>query len=438
MRCTAGHVAIDILPDDVLLEIFDLCRGDNEDFTVGIWKSLVHVCRRWRCIIFASPRRLHLALQCDARTTVWKLLDTWPPLPITIRYSPEGASKGKMNIMAAPGLHDRITGITFDRIQSSEELEGFTDMRFSALTWLSLTCDRHRPPAPIFPESFLDGSTPQLRSFTSYNVAFVAFPKFVLSATRLVTLSLLSLRRSPFGVSLTPEVIASNLAALPTLKELAIGFKWWKHPESRSGLRDPPRQTRIVLLALTHFRFEGDGEHLEDFVSRIDAPLLNKVNILSLDHVPRYVQQLHRLISGAESFKPLKQAFIDINFMWISLLSPTHFLEIRTEKSPASVLSMARLCNDLSHLLSFVDDLEIRGYPSSYGDYADASWLELFRPFIAVQNLYANNLIARLIAPVLQEPTRSINNTSDVLPSLRNLVLERRYSTGSTSYTSDY
>jgi len=340
--------------------------------------------------------------------------------------------------MAAPELRDWITGIAFDGIQSSEELEGFTAMRFPALTWLSLTCNSHQPPAPIFPKSFLGGSTPELRSFTSNNVAFVAFPKLVLSATRLVSLSLLSLRRSPFYVSLTPEVIASNLAALPTLKELAIGFEKWKHLETRPGLRDPPPQTRIVLPALTHFRFDGDGEHLEDFVSRIDAPLLNKVNILFLDRVPRYVQQLHRLISGAESFKPLKQAFIDINSMWISLPSPTHFLEIRTEKSLTPVLSMARLCKDFSHLLSFVDDLEIRGNPSSQGDYVDESWLILFRPFITVQNLYANNLTARLIAPVLQGSTRFGNNPSDVLPSLRNLVLEERYSTGSTSYTSDY
>lgn len=325
--------------------------------------------------------------------------------------------------MAAPGLRDRIAGITFDRIQWSADLEGFAAMRFPSLTSLSLTCDCHES-SPIFPESFLGGSAPELRSFKSYNIAFTTFPKLVLSATRLVTLSLLSLRRSPFYVLLTPEAIASNLAALPTLIELAIGFEKCQHPESRPGLIDPPHQTRIVLPALTHFRFEGDDEHLEYFVSRIDAPLLNTINILFLDYVPRHVQQLHRLISGAESFKPPKQASIDIHLMKITLQSPTHFLVIRTEKSFGPVLSMARLCNDLSHLLSIVDDLEIRGYPSSRGDYADKNWLKLFRPFIAVQSLYATNLIARLIAPVLQEHTRP----SDALPSLRNLVLERSYS----------
>ena len=88
-------------------------------------------------------------------------------------------------------------------------------------------------------------------------------------------------------------------------------------------------------------------------------------------------------------------------------------------------MAWARLCGDLSHLLSVasVDDLEIRGSPSSRGNYADKNWVKLFWPFIAVQSLYATNSIARLIAPVLKKPTCP----SDALPSLRNLVLERCY-----------
>ena len=322
--------------------------------------------------------------------------------------------------MVAPELCDRITGITFDRIKWSGDFEGFSAMRFPSLTWLSLTRGPV-PVSPIFPESFLGGSAPELRSFKSYNIGFTTFPKLALSATRLVTLSLLALHPNPSNDSLTPEGIVSNLSALPTLIELAIGYERRQYPEDRPGLRDPHHQTPIVLPALTHFRFEGDDDYLEYFVSQIDAPLLNEINILFLDYVPHHVQQLDRLISGAESFEPPKQATIDIHLMRITLQSPTHFLVIRTERSFDPVRSMTRLCSDLSHLLSIVDDLEIRGYPSSRGDYADKNWLKLLRPFIAVQSLYATNLIARLIAPVLQKPTRP----SDTLPSLRNIVLER-------------
>ena len=76
-----------------------------------------------------------------------------------------------------------------------------------------------------------------------------------------------------------PEVITSHLAALPTLVELAIRYEKCQYPEDRPRLRDPP-QTRNILPALTHFGFEGDDKYLEYFVSRIDAPLLNNINIL--------------------------------------------------------------------------------------------------------------------------------------------------------------
>ncbi|KAI0300369.1 hypothetical protein BC826DRAFT_674582 [Russula brevipes] len=80
----AGHVTIDMLPDDALLEIFSFYREEtmyNVDFT-WMWEILVHVCSRWRNIIFASPRRLDLRLLCSNRTPVKTSLDMWPPCPL--------------------------------------------------------------------------------------------------------------------------------------------------------------------------------------------------------------------------------------------------------------------------------------------------------------------------------------------------------------------
>jgi hypothetical protein len=63
-----------MLPDDVLLEIFAFYADEdmNEDFErVEEWKTLAHVCRRWRSVAFQSPRRLNLRLLCtpDSRIT---------------------------------------------------------------------------------------------------------------------------------------------------------------------------------------------------------------------------------------------------------------------------------------------------------------------------------------------------------------------------------
>jgi hypothetical protein len=54
----ADRLTIDILPDDALLEIFDFYLGETE--WTNRWHILVHVCRRWRLVVFGSPRRLNL------------------------------------------------------------------------------------------------------------------------------------------------------------------------------------------------------------------------------------------------------------------------------------------------------------------------------------------------------------------------------------------
>ena len=66
-----------MLPDDVLLSIFDFYVVKYYDLTfikfgvhytkqsIESWQSLVHVCRRWRGLVFESSRRLNLQLCCS-------------------------------------------------------------------------------------------------------------------------------------------------------------------------------------------------------------------------------------------------------------------------------------------------------------------------------------------------------------------------------------
>ena len=83
-------VIIDPLPDDVFLEIFDLCLRDPTRYLVQRmrkWMILVHVCQRWRRIIFASPLHLDLYLGCSYGTNVRKNLVFWPVgLLLTVDY----------------------------------------------------------------------------------------------------------------------------------------------------------------------------------------------------------------------------------------------------------------------------------------------------------------------------------------------------------------
>jgi hypothetical protein len=77
-----------VLPDDVLLKIFDLSGLDYKYSLQFAWKwyFLVHVCQRWRQIVFASPHRLNLRILCSYRTPVRKNLDIWPAFPIIVDY----------------------------------------------------------------------------------------------------------------------------------------------------------------------------------------------------------------------------------------------------------------------------------------------------------------------------------------------------------------
>ena len=70
---------IDILPDDILLETFDFYVGTFSWYEtktrIEEWQSLVHVCRRWRSLVLASPRRLNLQLYCTPKTPARDTLD---------------------------------------------------------------------------------------------------------------------------------------------------------------------------------------------------------------------------------------------------------------------------------------------------------------------------------------------------------------------------
>jgi len=140
---------IDALPDNVLLETFEFYLGkDDPDEAVfdgghdyNEWQTLVHVCRRWRCVVFTSPRRLDLKLYCCAqeRSADSKTLDIWPELPIVIdAFATE--SNAYETIIAALGHRNRVCKIDcYEEFQDSL-LEEFAaiDEPFPALTSLDL------------------------------------------------------------------------------------------------------------------------------------------------------------------------------------------------------------------------------------------------------------------------------------------------------------
>jgi hypothetical protein len=131
-RCGEGHVTIDTLSDDALLEIFSSLRQISHPYEsyrapsfweMRWWIPLVHTCQRWRHIIFASPLRLRLVIPCGPPSvaTKWESLDIWPPLPISVScFSTKLGDYG--SVVAALGHRDRVFGICFN-FQGDFEVE---------------------------------------------------------------------------------------------------------------------------------------------------------------------------------------------------------------------------------------------------------------------------------------------------------------------------
>jgi hypothetical protein len=113
-----------MLPDDVLLEIFDFYRliPIYTPLYPGLswpWHLLVHVCRRWRQIIFESPNRLDLHILCTHKTPVKKNLRIWPNFPLFINYDDYTGPSLIGNVIDALRLSNRVGQVKLKKLCSS-------------------------------------------------------------------------------------------------------------------------------------------------------------------------------------------------------------------------------------------------------------------------------------------------------------------------------
>ena len=264
------RVAIDRLPDIVLLEIFDIYREDPEveiDVPDGGWKTLTQVCGRWRDLVFQSPQRLGLRIVCTESTPT--SLETWPPFPIDIICPHDVDKRGVENIAVALERRDRLYRISITDIDGSALKTLAAAMRGPLPVLADFDLGTSDPSVPALPETFLGGSAPLLRHFALWGIPFPSFAKFILSATRLVHLGLHDI---PHSGCISPDVMATCLAALPNLESLCITPR-------------PSPTTRALLPVLTSLTLSGVSEYFEDFVDRIDAPSLDELSVVFLTNV---------------------------------------------------------------------------------------------------------------------------------------------------------
>jgi hypothetical protein len=414
---------------------------DHVNETWG-WHRLVHVCRRWRDVVFGSKRSLDLRLLCTERTPVRSTLDIWPPFPVIIEYHDRHTGRSQSPIQdsedcggrdlaaaleCAPRVH-RITvcGLTDSLLRAvgSAMLEPFP-----ALTHLRLESGGDPDLVPALPDRFLGGFAPRLEKIWLEGVEFPGLPTILLSAGDLVDLRL---DKIPDSWHISPEMLAIALSPLTNLVSLSVEFQSPQfRPDQQS--RTPPPLTRVVLPALAVLFFKGVSEYFEDFVSRIDAPRLTYAFVKFFNQLIFDMTHLATFVARTEKLRSLNRAevFFDgqgvgIGFYLPETRVPRNLtLRILCSQSDWQLSSLAQVCNQSSSLLSRVERLDIRECPSSPREpqWQDkVQWVDLFHPFTAVKALHIPRELGSRIAPVLQELTEP--RAAEVLPALDSLVFE--------------
>jgi hypothetical protein len=286
------------------------------------WQVLVHVCRRWRCVVFGSPRRLNLQLVCTSGTPVRERLDIWPALPLIVDGTISSTSVD--NIVVALGHSDRVCrinlywqlprGLEWDQALAAMQLP------FPALTGLQLDFPNDAT-APIIPDTFLGGSAPLLEYFKLDRIPFPGIPNLLFSATHLVHLDL----SIPHSRYISPEAMAACLSALTSLGTLFL-FSPLDFLYSRLRRR-LPLITRSILPDLKRVCFKGASEYLDELVARIDAPRLEHlIMIFPLDQMNIDTPHRHlvQFISRTPRFQEPNGAHVtldlyaEVKLLWAS------------------------------------------------------------------------------------------------------------------------
>jgi hypothetical protein len=434
-------MAIDVLPDDVLLEIFDFCVGQDMfeglipevrhpqllKYAMEVWRPLVHVCRRWRSLVFGSPHRLHLRLCCTTATPARDTLDVWPALPLLV-WEDDYGPKRLDNFIPVLERADRVCLIHLS-IRASDWEKFFSaamQVPFPELTFLRLIL---YDTVIVLPDPFLGGSAPRLDTLWLRGVSFPGLPKLLLSATHLTNLLLLNI---PYSGYISPEDMVTALSTLTSLDHLRLEFaspRSCPDPESRR----PPPLRRSVLPALTSLKFKGVSEYLEDLVACIDAPRLSQLDIAFFNDLEFDTPQFIRFICRTLLLEKLKKAHIFFKFSAarVILTSQTSVygrlkVGIICRESDWQVSSLEQVCTSCLPPLSTLEELYIHENPHSRPHRQDKvenmQWLELLQPFTAVKSIYLSKEFSPRILPALQELVG--RRTRGVLPILQNIFLE--------------
>lgn len=410
------QVTIGKLSDDVILRIF-LYYVDSSP---RCWLRLVHVCRVWRRIVFASQRDLHLRLFCTYRTPVTKILDRWPSLPIVVEYGRSLAlgppvPEDENNIVAALKQSHRVTSIRLT--VTSSLLERFSEIErpFSELEDLVLL-PRDGVQMSL-PRAFRWG--PRLRRLHTTRILFPSLLRLLHSSRNLVDLQLHDILNPLY---FSAEALTNTLSGMTRLQSLSLHFlsiDYFLAPPILPG-------ERIVLPVLTRLNFRGVTEYLDGFVVRIDAPRLRNIEVTFTNKFIFDLSKLTRFIDRTGMHKSYCRAHIlsSSHAISISLIQPgaPTSLKLRLFRAPITeqLFFMGRVFLEFSTFLFNVEGLRISATRPLGGDNSHFNgWLMPIDSFTGVKRLHiAGNLSTDIVRALELDSWRET-----LLPTLQKLYI---------------
>ena len=421
------QVMVEKLSDDVLLNIFHHFLHASPQF----WYTLTHVCQKWRQIIFESPLGLRLRLHCTYGTPVSKSLGYWPPFPLVVNYGKTHrppTPEDEDNIMAALEHTDRVRSISFTVSRSLLKKLSTISKPFLELEDLVLLSNDNSQLA--LPSTFWWGH--RLRTLRSTRIAFPSLPQLLFPSQNLVDIQLDEI---PSVGYFSPEAFANALCGMTQLETLSLHFI--SYPPRRNYLSLPPfPQDRVLLPAITHFKYRGISKYLDILVARIDTPRLRDINFTFFSQPTLDALQLGLFINRIELWgsPPLADIISSGDTISITFSQPgtsTRLgLQISCEQLDWQLSSSSQIC---AHFSSFsVEDLRIEtaGPSSAPDDMDDGQWLRLVRTFDGAKDFH---LVGEHVTAILRALHPADEGHKTVLPTLRNIHVPVMFMNGPSS-----
>lgn len=283
---SSPKLTINHLPDELLIEIFDSYRHSNNVQShqwchQSEWFKFIHVCKRWRAVMFASASRLDLRLVLNRKKGGH--MDTMshlPSLPIDIDYSSrrfdprtkKDVDNMTMSMAAALIRPDRIRQITLEGpIEDLRILFRATEGPLPALESLKIRHESGLYGVDVeISDTFLEGPNLQLRTLSLHNITLPSISRLLSSVSALTSLDLEFCIGDGQAISQLP-----HLQDVPSLRHLGLKVV------SRTSHTTQPTKTqkRFILPKLTSFRYEGHSSFLNTLVAGFTAPSLRDVDI---------------------------------------------------------------------------------------------------------------------------------------------------------------